>query len=153
MPKRKVLQTIILQRKDNDSGQPRQVVPPIGRPFDFTAEELKSIEAINPDAIAKIVATDETKSDEITLSQTDLDARTRKAAEEAVAAFKKEHGLGGNDSNAGVDSLNANNNEGNTDANDPKLNPSANAGSDSKSAKSDKKGSAGNKAASGDDDI
>lgn len=44
--KRTPLQSICVQR-DGAS-----VVPPIGIPFDFTADEVKQIEAMNPDAIS-----------------------------------------------------------------------------------------------------
>lgn len=54
MPKRLVLQTILLTRQVD--GKNEDVRPQIGKPFDFTAAELKQLEALNPDAIGKIIA-------------------------------------------------------------------------------------------------
>lgn len=54
MPKRLVVQTLLLTRKVD--GRNEDVVPAIGQPFDFTQAELDQIEKLNPDAVAKIVA-------------------------------------------------------------------------------------------------
>jgi len=45
MPIRIPTQTIILQRNGN------RIVPPLGKPFDFTQEELNKINKLNPDAV------------------------------------------------------------------------------------------------------
>lgn len=45
MPKRLVKQTVMLRREG------REVIPQIGKIFDFTDAELKSITRINPSAI------------------------------------------------------------------------------------------------------
>lgn len=47
MPKRKVLQTVIVHR----DGQ--RLRPSLGEIFDFTVEEVASINSINPDALGK----------------------------------------------------------------------------------------------------
>lgn len=36
----------------------KQIVPPIGQPFEFTAAELAEIESINPDAITALAVVD-----------------------------------------------------------------------------------------------
>lgn len=49
MPQRKVLQTVILHR---ESGR---IVPTVGQIFDFTADELASINRLNPEALGRPV--------------------------------------------------------------------------------------------------
>lgn len=86
MPKRIPLQTVVLWR----DGQ--QVVPPLSRAFDFTKEELETIEKLNPDAIGKIINAD--SSDElVTKTQAEIDADQQRAIDAAIAAFRKEHGI------------------------------------------------------------
>lgn len=53
-------QTVVVHRDG------KQVVPPIGQPFDFTAEELSDIERMNPDAVTALAVVD--------LSQASTDA-------------------------------------------------------------------------------
>lgn len=45
MPKRIPVQTVIVNRDG------KQIAAPIGKPFDFTNEELADIKAVNPDAV------------------------------------------------------------------------------------------------------
>lgn len=52
MPKRVPVQTVILHRDG------KQFAPPLGKAFDFTAEELADINAVNPDAVRKPVVED-----------------------------------------------------------------------------------------------
>lgn len=87
MPKRIPLNTIILQR----DGQ--KVVPPLNKPFDFTAEELKMIASLSPDAIGKVPVDGDDGQELVTLTQAEIDDKARVAAEEAVAKFKKEQGI------------------------------------------------------------
>ncbi|WHM53115.1 hypothetical protein XAP3_0018 [Xanthomonas phage XAP3] len=70
MPKRKVLQTVIVHR----DGQ--RIRPLVGAIFDFTADELASINAINPDALGKPVMEVDVENE---------DARLKAAAESAKA--------------------------------------------------------------------
>ena len=49
MPIRIPMQTILVTRDGE------RVVPPIGKPFDFTAKEIEEINAVNPRAIRKPV--------------------------------------------------------------------------------------------------
>lgn len=86
MPKRIPLQTVVLWR----DGQ--QVVPPINRAFDFTKEELETIEKLNPSAIGKIVNGDANDT-LVTKTQAEIDADQQKAIDDAIAAFKKEQGI------------------------------------------------------------
>lgn len=86
MPKRIVLQTVVLWREG------AQVVPPINRAFDFTAEELKTVESLNPAAIGKIVNGDVT-GELVTKTQAEIDADQQAAIDKAIAAFKKEQGI------------------------------------------------------------
>lgn len=48
MPKRVPVQTIIVNREG------KNIRPPIGKPFDFTPEELDDIMRVNPAAVTKI---------------------------------------------------------------------------------------------------
>ncbi len=57
MPNRVPLQSIVVQR-DGAS-----MCPPIGHPFDFTAEEVASIEKMNPGALTAEATVDLSKSD------------------------------------------------------------------------------------------
>jgi hypothetical protein len=86
MPKRIPLQTVVLWRDGE------QVVPPLNRAFDFTKEELDTIEKLNPAAIGKIVNSDATDTI-VTKTQAEIDADTEKAVADAIAAFKKEQGI------------------------------------------------------------
>ena len=52
MPKRIVKDTIVLYRNG------KQVVPEIGKEFDFTSDELKEINKLNKVAVEHIVTTD-----------------------------------------------------------------------------------------------
>lgn len=52
MPKRIVKDTIVLYREG------KQVVPEVGKLFDFTAEELSNINKANPAAVAHIITPD-----------------------------------------------------------------------------------------------
>jgi hypothetical protein len=49
----------------------KQVVPPIGQPFEFTAEEIEQIEAANPSAI----------SDQVTMAADALQTMQEQATE------------------------------------------------------------------------
>lgn len=49
MPKRVPVNTIILKRDG------KNFVPPIGKPFDFTQDELNDITAVMPNAVRKII--------------------------------------------------------------------------------------------------
>ena len=71
MPKRIPVNTIMLHRE----GKP--LVPDIGKVFDFTAEELADINAVNPDAVRKPVNEGTDESSEKTAD---------KATETATAA-------------------------------------------------------------------
>jgi len=86
MPKRIAVQTVVLWRE----GQ--QVVPPVGKPFDFTKEELETIEKLNPDAVTKIVNADSNDT-LVTKTQAEIDAEKQDAIDAAIAAFKKEKGI------------------------------------------------------------
>lgn len=74
MPKRKVLQTVIVHR----DGQ--RLRPSLGEIFDFTADELASINAINPDALGKPMMEVDVENE---------DARQKAAADAKAAADKK----------------------------------------------------------------
>lgn len=49
MPKRVPVNTIIVKRDG------KNFVPPIGKPFDFTQDELNDINAVMPGAVRKII--------------------------------------------------------------------------------------------------
>lgn len=86
MPKRIVAQTVVIVR----DGQ--RITPEVGKPFDFSADELKQIEAINPDAIAKILeGTSEGKL--VTMTEAELNAQRDKDIADALAKFKAEQGI------------------------------------------------------------
>lgn len=59
------LQSVVVFRNE------KPVVPPIGQPFEFTAEEVAQIEASNPAAI----------SDQVTISADELQATQQAAAD------------------------------------------------------------------------
>lgn len=80
MAKRIPVQTVIVHRDG------KRVSPPIGQPFDFTADEIKSLTERNPDAIRKV--NDESKlAPDQHDDEDDLDARQEA---EAAAADKAE---------------------------------------------------------------
>lgn len=58
MPLRTPKQTIVVVRDK------KSVTPPLGEPFEFTDEEVKQIEAMNPDAISAEATVDLTKTDD-----------------------------------------------------------------------------------------
>lgn len=64
MPKRIVKDTIVLHREG------KQVVPEIGQLFDFTADELNSINKANPAAVQHIVTTDPAPVEKVEPAQT-----------------------------------------------------------------------------------
>lgn len=49
MPQRIPMQTVIVRRNG------KSVVPEIGKPFDFTPDELETINRVNPEAVRKLV--------------------------------------------------------------------------------------------------
>lgn len=83
MAKRVPVQTIIVYRDG------KRVAPPIGKPYDFTADEIKSINDRNPDASRKV--TDESKPAEDGDDETALQEAEAAAADKAAkaAAAKK----------------------------------------------------------------
>lgn len=136
MPKRLVLQTVIMYREGE------RVVPDVGKPFDFTNEELKSINGLNPDALGHIINKDEETKTGDTITLADHEALVQKARDEAVEQFKLQQA--GNIKES-ADVLNAN---PDGSAVDP-AKTDKNAGT-----KADKKAAApGSKAPGSDDDI
>lgn len=75
MPKRKVLQTVILHRTTG------RVTPSIGDIFDFTADEVETLNRLNPNALGRPVQEVDMEN-EAALEQ----ARLAKEAEEKAAA-------------------------------------------------------------------
>jgi hypothetical protein len=61
MAKRLINETIVLQR-EGKSGEMERVVPPIGKTFDLTAEEIEAIESVSTTAISKPGEANETAS-------------------------------------------------------------------------------------------
>lgn len=45
----------------------KQLSPPLNIPFEFTAEEIEQIEAVNPDALSTLAVVDVTKKSEADL--------------------------------------------------------------------------------------
>jgi hypothetical protein len=87
MPKRLVLQTILLDRKGES------VRPTIGQPFDFKPEELSWIERLNPDAVGKVIAGDdagEGSVETLKLTQADLDKEKADAVNAAREQIEQE---------------------------------------------------------------
>ena len=62
MPIRLVKQPVIFNRAGV------RTVPPVGFPFDFTADELKRITALNPAALAHVVTKDTPKVPEAVIA-------------------------------------------------------------------------------------
>lgn len=79
MPKRVPAQSITVAR------QGKMVVPKIGEPFEFTADEIKDVERLNPSAFAKtrVVAADDEPVVETTPEPA---AAAKPAAKPAVVA-------------------------------------------------------------------
>lgn len=50
MPKRVPLQSVVVHRKDMGGA----VCPPLGEPFEFTADEIAQIDKMNPGALSEI---------------------------------------------------------------------------------------------------
>lgn len=81
MPKRKVLQTVILTRK-NDQGGNETVKPQIGSEFNFTQAELDQLNKLNPDALGKIITKDDAADageQTITLTAAELEQQKQEA--------------------------------------------------------------------------
>lgn len=81
MPKRKVLQTIILTRK-NDAGVNETVKPAIGTEFMFTQAELDQLNKLNPDALGKIITKDDAAGNDaqtVTLTAAELEQQKQDA--------------------------------------------------------------------------
>lgn len=53
MPIRIPVHTVVLTRVVKEGGKPQRVVPPIGKPFEFTSDEIKSISLANKNALRK----------------------------------------------------------------------------------------------------
>lgn len=85
MPKRKVLQTVIVHR----DGQ--RLRPSLGEIFDFTADELASINAINPDALGKPMMEVDVENEDAR-QKAEADAKAAKAEADAKAAADKKNG-------------------------------------------------------------
>ncbi len=100
MPKRLVVQTLLLTRKVD--GRNEEVVPAIGQAFDFTQAELDQIEKLNPDAVTKIVAgkadtTEQTGTvtlteEELQKKMDDLRAQVEKETRDQVESELKKGG-------------------------------------------------------------
>ena len=74
MPKRVPVQTIILHREG------KQFSPEIGQFFDFTAEELADIVAVNPEAVRKPVIEDDGAAEKVEAKVEKTDASTKAPA-------------------------------------------------------------------------
>lgn len=57
MPLRTPTQSVIVMRGT------KRVTPEIGKPFEFTKEEIEQIDAMNPDALSTQVTTDVTEAE------------------------------------------------------------------------------------------
>ena len=62
MPKRITVQGIIVQRPNADNVL-KNFRPPIGKVFDYTAEEIEEIGAVNPAALAKVGEVEEVEAE------------------------------------------------------------------------------------------
>lgn len=82
MPKRKVLQTVIVHR----DGQ--RIRPLVGAIFDFTADELASINAINTDALGKPVMEVDVENEDAR-QKAEAEAAAKAAADAKASADKK----------------------------------------------------------------
>lgn len=62
MPKRTPLQSVVVHRENKDDPKkPLRIIPEVGKPFEFTAEEIKHIEKANPDALSTKAVVDLTE--------------------------------------------------------------------------------------------
>lgn len=85
MPKRIVAQTVIIQREGVS------VTPPIGATYDFSADEIKQIERLNPEALEKPVAKDgQPGTETLSLTQAQLDAQVTAGVEAQRAQMEKD---------------------------------------------------------------
>lgn len=78
MPKRIVLQTVILTRKNGETGANEKVKPAIGSEFNFTQAEIDQLTKLNPDAIGKIITKDGGQSDVETITLTPAELEQQK---------------------------------------------------------------------------
>lgn len=85
MPKRKVLQTVIVHR----DGQ--RIRPLVGAIFDFTADEVASINAINRDALGKPVMEVDVENEDAR-QKAEADVKAAKAEADVKAAADKKNG-------------------------------------------------------------
>ena len=98
MPKRIPLQRVIVQREG------KQIVPPLGDEFDFTAEEIEDINRMNPDAVRKVIVEDKELAKQLAAEQkaaadkqkADEAAAKKKAEDDAKAAAKNTPRTGAN---------------------------------------------------------
>lgn len=78
MAKRIVKGTVVVKRPDDKKeGTFKRVVPTIGQPFDFTADEIKDFDRITPGVLAKVDAEDDPVD---TASATPAEAKDEKPA-------------------------------------------------------------------------
>lgn len=85
MPKRKVVQTVIVFR----DGQ--RIKPAIGEIFDFTQKELESINAMNPGALDRpVIEVDAEALDAAAAAKAEAPAETKAAAKKGGKAAAAE---------------------------------------------------------------
>lgn len=86
MPKRIVAQTVIIQREGV------AVTPAIGSTYEFSADEIKQIERLNPEALEKPIAKDAAVGGEETLSltQAQFDHQVQAAVEKQRTQMESE---------------------------------------------------------------
>ena len=84
MPKRKVLQTVILHRTTG------RVVPTVGEIFDFTPEEVETLNRLNPEALGRPVQ--EVDLENQAAQEAAQKAKAEQNAKDAAAAAAKEKG-------------------------------------------------------------
>lgn len=81
MPKRKVVQTVIVYRDGS------RIVPKIGEIFDFTEQELSDINSVNPEAVTRpIVQVDIEELEREKALKREADAKAAQDAEEKAKA-------------------------------------------------------------------
>lgn len=81
MPKRKVLQTVILHRTTG------RVTPTVGEIFDFTAEEVETLNRLNPEALGRPVQ--EVDLENQAAQEAAQKAKAEQDAKDAAAAAKE----------------------------------------------------------------
>ena len=89
MAKRTPLQSVIVHRPNpDDPKKPIRVIPEIGKPFEFTADEIKQIEKANPSALSTKAVVDLTEDGKPLGTEDDSDDDSKESSDVKASKAK-----------------------------------------------------------------